>query len=318
MRWLALLVLLAPAPAYRYFLTGSAKDILTKARPGFALIGGGTDVDEVNRWFVSKAAGGDLVVLRAAGDAAYNPYFYKLGPLNSVQTLVIPSSDAAQNEFVAAKINQAEAIFIAGGDQWNYVRLWNQSPVGDALRAAIVRGIPLAGTSAGLAILGAYIFTAENDTVTSKEALLNPYNEHVKVAAGFLHISTLRDTITDSHFKARDRMGRTLVFLARMLQDFHLHEARAIAVDERTAALLEPDGKLLVAGQGHVYFLRARTPAALCRAGAPLTMSAVDVHCAGPGNGFDTATWTGTGGASYVLSVTAGIVTSSLPTGSIY
>jgi cyanophycinase len=318
MRWLALLVLLAPAPAYRYYLTGSAKDILTKPRPGFALIGGGADVDEVNRWFANKAANGDLVVLRAAGDAAYNPYFYKLGRLNSVQTLVIPSSEAAQDEFVSAKINRAEALFIAGGDQWNYVRLWNRSPVGDALRSAIVRGIPLAGTSAGLAILGAYIFTAENDTVTSKEALLDPYNKQVTVAAGFLHISTLRDTITDSHFKARDRMGRTLVFLARMLQDFHLHEARAIAVDERTAALLEPDGKLLVAGQGRVYFLRARAPVAVCRAGAPLTMAPVEVHSAGPGSGFDTANWTGTGGTNYVLSVTAGLLTSNLPAGSIY
>ena len=174
------------------------------------------------------------------------------------------------------------------------------------------------GTSAGLAILGEYIFSAENDTVTSKEALLDPYNDRVKLATGFLDVPLLRHTITDSHFKARDRMNRTLVFLARMLQDFHLHDARAIAIDERTAALMEPDGKLRVAGLGHACFLRAQTLPVVCRAGLPLTMSGVKAYRAGAGDRFDTVKWTGLGGASYLLSVTAGVVTSNLPTGTIY
>jgi cyanophycinase len=318
MRAVALLLVLTAAPAYRYFITGRAEDIQTHPTPAFALIGGGQDVDEINSWFVGKAAGGDLLVLRASGTDAYNSYFYKLTPLNSVQTLVIPSREAAQDKFVANKIRRAEAIFIAGGDQWNYVHLWNESPVGDALRAAIVRGIPLGGTSAGLAILGEYIFTAENDTVTSQEALLDPYAERVKIASGFLRIPALKNTITDSHFKARDRMGRTLVFLARILQDFHLQEARAIAIDERTAALMEPDGKLRVAGLGHVYFLRARTLPSICRPEAPLTMAGVEVYRAGAGSRFDLAKWTGAEGNSYLLSVTAGVIHSNLPGGAIY
>src|SRR5205085_11712333 len=38
-----------------------------------------------------------------------------------------------RDPFVARKIRSAEALFIAGGDQWNYVRLWRGSPVGEAV-----------------------------------------------------------------------------------------------------------------------------------------------------------------------------------------
>jgi len=319
MRYLvALFALLASAPSYRYFITGSATDVSPKPTAAFALIGGGKDVDEINRWFANKAVGGDLLVLRAAGDDAYNPYFFQLAALNSVQTLVIPSAEAAGDKFIAAQIAHAEALFLAGGDQWNYVRLWNHSPVGDALRAAIQRGVPLGGTSAGLAVLGQYMFSAEKDTVTSLQALLDPYDERVTLAHDFLNIAPLKNTITDSHFKARDRMGLTIVFLARMLADFHLPEARAIAIDERTAALMEPDGKLRVAGFGHIYFLRARTPAALCRKGVPLSMSGIEVYRAGEGAQFDLASWRGSGGDPYSLAVSAGVVTSDQPNHSIY
>ena len=38
------------------------------------------------------------------------------------------------------------------------------------------RNIVIGGTSAGMAIMGEYYFTAQNGTVTSSEALSNPYN----------------------------------------------------------------------------------------------------------------------------------------------
>ncbi len=238
--WLAF----AAEPAYRFFTIGNQSGVVGahKPDPAFLLIGGGADLDEANRWFVSKAHGGDLLVLRATGDAAYNPYFFHLGSLNSARTLVIPNEAAARDPFVVNQINHAAAIFLSGGDQWNYVRLWNHSPTGDALRAALTRGIPLGGTSAGLAIMGGYIFTAAHDTVQSPDALRNPYDDRVQIAPGFLHIPALENTITDTHFSARSRLGRTLVFLARMRKDFAIPEARAIAIDERTAALLEPNG----------------------------------------------------------------------------
>jgi cyanophycinase len=313
MRAFAVFVLLAATPGYQYFVTGNKRDVQTKPMAAFALIGGGEDVDEVNRWLISKAAGGDLLVLRARGTDAYNPYFFGLGGLNSAQTAVVPTVAAAQDQFVVGQIQRAEAIFIAGGDQWNYMRMWKQAAVGEALREAVERGVPVGGTSAGLAVMGEYVFTAEKDTVTSAQALRNPFDKRVRLGKDFLQIAPLKNTITDSHFKARDRMGRTLVFLARMMQDFHLPEARAMAIDERTAALMDADGKLRVAGEGHIYFVRARTAPSVCRARAPLSISGVEVYRAEAGDHFDAVSWTGTGGKAYRLSVSVGAISPADP-----
>ena len=113
-------------------------------------------------------------------------------------------------------------------------------------------------------------------------------------------------------------MGRTLAFLARMLEPGKLPEARAIAIDERSAALLEADGKVKVAGEGMVYFVRATRPAAICKAGAPLTFRAISVYRVPRGGSFDQRTWTGQGGAAYELNVEAGIVRSTQEGGSVY
>ena len=89
-------------PEYQYFRVGSPVDATTKPRAGFALMGGGTDLDEAFRWMCERANGGDFLVLRAAGTDAYNPYIAGLEDgksckLNSVATLVIPSREAATN-----------------------------------------------------------------------------------------------------------------------------------------------------------------------------------------------------------------------------
>ena len=55
---------------------------------------------------------------------------------------------------MAKIIRQAEVVFIAGGDQGNYLRGWKGTPVQDAINANIAAGKPIGGTSAGLAVLG--------------------------------------------------------------------------------------------------------------------------------------------------------------------
>src|SRR5205807_6181657 len=109
---------------------------------------------------------------------------------------------SASDPSAVEKIRNAEALFIAGGDQWNYVRLWRGSPVGAAIQSLIDKGVPVGGTSAGLAVLGEYVFTAEKDTVTTRQALADPFDEHVTGGQDLLRISALRNTITDSHFHA--------------------------------------------------------------------------------------------------------------------
>src|SRR5580704_4079960 len=117
----ALFALLLPACAqttpYQYFRLGNPTRVAGTPRPGFALMGGGKDLDEAFRWLCERAGGGDLLVLRATGDDDYNPYIQKLCKLNSVATLIVPSRAAAADPFVERTIRHASALFIAGGDQ---------------------------------------------------------------------------------------------------------------------------------------------------------------------------------------------------------
>jgi cyanophycinase len=321
MRIARLFLLLACAafcadPPYKYYLTGSAADIQPRTTPGFALVGGGKDVDSVFRWFLERSGGGDIVVLRASGADGYNPYMKALAAVDSVESLVVATPEAARDPFVADRIQKAEALFIAGGDQWNYVRCWNHTPVSEAIQQLIEKGVPVGGTSAGLAVLGEYIYTAEHDTVTSAKALADPFDE--RVGTDFLRIPALKSIITDTHFHARDRMGRTLAFLARMLETGKLPEARAIAIDERTAALTEPDGRIVIDGDNSVYFLRARKAAEVCKAGTPLTIHGITVYRVARGGDFDLKSWTGHKGSAYTLDVERGAIRSTQADGSIY
>lgn len=113
-------------------------------------------------------------------------------------------------------------------------------------------------------------------------------------------------------------MGRLLVFLARIVHDGKAAEGRAIAIDERTAALVSAGGAVTIAGDGPVYFVRTTSRPEICKAGVPLTLQTVSVYRCTRGNTFDLKAWSGGGGVAYTLSVDAGTVTSSQTGGSIY
>ncbi|MFN7999166.1 MAG: cyanophycinase [Bryobacteraceae bacterium] len=303
---------------YRYFLAGNSADVQSTPTAGYLLAGGGDTPEDAFRWFLTKAGGGDVVILRASGDGTLNSDFRRLASVDSVETLLFRSAEAARDPFVVERIRHAEALFIAGGDQWNYVRMWRGNAVGAAIDELIAKGVPVGGTSAGLAVLGEFAFSAEHDTVTSKQALANPFDARVTVTDNFLHIPVLRGIITDSHFGKRDRMGRSLVFLARIFQSGKAGPVSGIGVDEGSAVLVEGDGAATVSGPGYAYFLRADRGPETCTSGRPLSFREISVYRLGRGGTFDLKKWAGSGGTDYTLSVEDGTVTSTQAGGSIY
>ena len=86
-------------------------------------------------------------------------------------------------------------------------------------------------------------------------ASTGPFRKEVAIVSGFADIPQLRCTIADSHFTARNRMGRLLVFPGRIRDEGTCETVRAIAVDERAAVLLDADGIALVSGVGGAYFV---------------------------------------------------------------
>jgi cyanophycinase-like exopeptidase len=236
-------------------------------RGGAVLMGGSTDVPAAFEWLSRQADGGDILVLRATGTGAYNQFIYDMGLCRSAATLVISDPDGANDEFVIDRINAANGIFFAGGNQWNYIGGWWGSRLQAAVQAAIdERSVPVGGTSAGEAIMTEHVFTAEvrrtntltasqhltqsnylhpflslsvlsrvclvlplsgrcvsctvqNGGVTSAEALADPFDERVALStAPFLRVPFLQGAIADQHFRERDRIGRSLSFMARVSQ----------------------------------------------------------------------------------------------------
>jgi cyanophycinase-like exopeptidase len=343
---------------YTYYRYGNQTDVTATPTPGVGLEGGGTDIDAFYQWMGSLAGGGDFLVLGTTKDDAYDSYIYGLNqpgyspdpypgpPLNSVSTLDITSSHATTDpgslQFITNTIDEASAIFIAGGAQNTYVDLWQNTPIQTALDHAVARGVPIGGTSAGLAVLGQYVYSAENKSALSSTVLANPYDPSITLDQHFLSVANvspsqpvpaqpalpyLENTITDSHCFERDRMGRLVTFLARLVADPQwtppsaagpptpLLLTKGIGIDESTALLINPaTGIGTVIGNlpsNHLYFLSTSgsepsgqsNPNGTLTLSAPLTWeggaavqggavaNAILVHRATVGDTFNLQTW---------------------------
>jgi len=252
-------------------ITGDAADVQTTTQFGVVLMGGGTDVDEAIKWMINKSGGGDFVVIRASGSTGYNDYIKQLGNANSVETLLIDSRDKANLAEASEKIRNAEALFIAGGDQSNYVKYWADTEVSKAIKFLVEsKKVPIGGTSAGCAVLSEYIFDAKNGSVISSEALTNPYDPLVSISKSFILVPVLKNVIADQHYSQRTRQGRHVAFMARLIKDFAVSSPIGIGVDERTAVAIEENGSTKVFGSGTAHFLFAGSIPEQCEGGKKL------------------------------------------------
>ncbi len=269
--------------SYSSYFTGDTTNVLVQPTAGIFLAGGAGDHDNAMKWFLERANGGDVLVIRASGADGYNDYFYSdLGiDVNSVETIVFNNSSAADDSYVIAQIENAEAIFMAGGDQSDYINYWKDTPVEDALNNHInVKQGVIGGTSAGMAVQGGHYFSADNGSAYSSEALENPYNTFMTIGhQDFLQHTVLQHVITDTHYDDPDRRGRHATFLSRILQD-GFPMALGIASNEWVAVCIDELGIAYVFGewpdyQEYAYFLRPGCEAPIgpeiCSVNQPLT-----------------------------------------------
>lgn len=320
------------ATPYTSYTVGSSTDKTASTTFGQVYMGGSTDVDEAFKWMIQKANGGDFLILRATGSDAYNQYIFDLAksigkPLNSVSTIVVNDLyQGGSNSFIIDKINKAEGIFFAGGNQADYVDFLKGSPALSALNNRIAQGIPFGGTSAGTMIQGDHIYdsiSAGSSTLDSGTALNNPYSSLISFSDYLIKTPVNNHIQTDTHFEQRDRMGRFLTFLARDIQDGEetAASAKGIAVNEQSALLVEKDGSAKAVTQpgapnAAVYLAKTNQAPAVCTSGRPLTFSNISVYKLFNGSTFNLSAWTGAGGLSYTLNVKDGVISSS--NGNIY
>lgn len=251
------------AQDYDYYSIGDTSDISTSPEFGVCLMGGAGEDDNGSTWFLEKADGGNVVVIRASGTDGYNNYFYNdLGVnLQSVETIVFNNANASNSELIQRRLSNAEAVWIAGGDQFVYESYWKGTAIETILNDHVnVKGAPIGGTSAGMAILGSHYFNAANGTVTSNEALDNPMGNKVSIETDFVNTLHLENTITDTHFDNPDRKGRLTTFLARLTNE-NGSPFFGIAAEEFVAICIEENGIATVFGEypsfdDKAYFLR--------------------------------------------------------------
>lgn len=226
--------------------------------PGLLLDGGGTDVDAAWQWMHDRLTGsalvkgGNVVVLTADRDNAYTPWILKVARFASARTLSIPpcASHRAIDD-LGHYIDGADAVFFAGGDQANYV-IWKKSALIAAVRRVYARGGIVGGTSAGLAIQGEYVYDSvaadrllpASGEVHTADAARNPFEPELSFTYRYFDWPMLRNTIVDTHFARRNRFGRLVAFMARLLYDHGDRRAtiRGLGIDERSALVVNARG----------------------------------------------------------------------------
>ena len=251
------------------------------------LVGGGDWPYDAFRWMIEKSGHGHLVILRASGAAEAQDEFFKgIGGIASARTFVFNDRKGASDPALLAAIDHADGIFIAGGDQANYVRYWKGTPLNAAIDRHVRAGKPIGGTSAGLAILGAYAYGAmDGGSITSVEAMRDPLGPAVTLVNDFLHLPYLEHVITDSHFAKRDRLGRLIAFVAKSR-----HEGAGglvgLGIDEGAALCIDGDGvgRVFPGNGGFAWLVRPTQPPSRLEAGKPLEFTGIRITGLGPGS----------------------------------
>lgn len=202
------------------------------------------------RWFLNRLDGGDYLVLRSPRIGRQSTWIcdHYRDFVSSSAELAINSREAANHPKVIKYIRDADALFIAGGDQNDYEDFWEGSGVEEAINYLInQKQVPIAGTSAGMAILGDFYYAPAHQGVLSSEILNDPFHHNTKdiYYSDFIKVPILKNVITDTHLDRinkehpETRYGRIFGFIARVVYEkglpalgIGLEEGAFVAIDE--------------------------------------------------------------------------------------
>lgn len=161
----------------------------------------------------------------------------------------------ADRDAARRAIEDADLVWIGGGDQNRFMQEARDAEMLDLLRARHRDGVVFGGTSAGAAVMSPRMITGEPEDATEKIA-----PGSVGLAEG---LGLLPDAIVDQHFVARRRNNR---LLSAVLEH---RELVGFGVDERTALVVLPE-RFEVVGDGPVVVFDARGAAVEPRESGPV------------------------------------------------
>ena len=213
-------------------------------------IGGAEDKEKemkIHRKFVDLCGSnkGVIVVVPTASQLncigpTYNDVFLKLG-IGKVKLLPINSREDCDNPEFTKILDHATGIFLTGGNQLRLSTIIGGTLIAKTIRRRNAAGVPVAGSSAGAAIMSEHM-------IAGGDGNMSPRNDGVNLAPG---MGLTNAVIIDQHFSQRNRIGRLLS--ATSYNPFLI----GLGIDEDTAAFIDPDNIIEVVGSGTVTVVDA-------------------------------------------------------------
>lgn len=161
----------------------------------------------------------------------YEEIFRRLDVADAYALPYNTRDDAARADWLA-RLEEATAVFLTGGNQLRISAVLGGTEVAKAIRRLNARGATVGGTSAGAAILPEHM-------IAYGEAGATPHAGQAVLSPG---LGMTNRVVVDQHFRQRDRLGRLLSALA------YNPFAVGLGLDEDTAAFIAPDDVLHVVG----------------------------------------------------------------------
>ncbi len=221
------------------------------------LIGGAERDDNRLLWdeFVRMAGGkGSTVAILPTASSYpmrtaqfFAAHFERLG----LHPIIIPASKLIEGVQISeivrdpqwiSKIESADAVFLAGGEQARYREALidtdgNESPMLKSIRQVYQSGGLIAGTSAGMAVMSRIMFIDAEQMLPVLQHGVQ-FGKQIDHGLGLLP----SNLFVDQHFLTRGRFGRALVVMQD--QNFPF----GIGVDEDSALVIEHQKKATVVG----------------------------------------------------------------------
>ncbi|MFV2032749.1 MAG: cyanophycinase [Gammaproteobacteria bacterium] len=172
--------------------------------------------------------------LPGTGDK-YIEIFSKIGVSEAVSLPIDERVEADRQDYLD-QLEQATGIFITGGNQLRLSTILGGTEVAKKIRRLNARGVHIAGTSAGAAIMPEHMIAGGSTGSV-------PSGDGVNLAPGLGLTNAL---LIDQHFSERHRLGRLLTAIS--YNPFML----GIGLDENTAIFIDPEHSFEVVGSGAV------------------------------------------------------------------
>ncbi|MDI1460849.1 hypothetical protein QEZ54_07720 [Catellatospora sp. KI3] len=303
---------------------GSAADVsrTSWSGPAFTMNGSGAIIPATMTKAIDAIRGGtgsiDVVVLAGSAPTSGSKTpecdtITGLSGVNSCTTLTLTKATDGNSTQVNTDIRNAEFVYFAGGDQCRYAA-WKTTSLRASVQSVVAKGGGSGGGSAGHHINSAIVYDACNGSVLSSEALANPYDSYISFTTGMFTWPNYANTINDSHFVTRDRMGRTMAFVARAIKDGLTTGGAAwgVGVEEGGSLFIDAAGKATLSGADAYVVLGDHQPERAV-SGQSLTFSNYKIWRLTSGQSYDFANRPTCG--YYLRSVTNGVADANLYSG---